>query len=66
MTQLRQALAAKAKKIQEENEKFARKFSSPHTSQYTVSIINLKILSAAIRFRASGKIFPNPAFEKFR
>ncbi len=33
-----QALAAKAKKIQEENAKFARKFSSPHTSQYTVSV----------------------------
>ena len=32
-----QALAAKAKKIQAENEKFARKFSTPHTSQYTVS-----------------------------
>ena len=36
-----QALAAKAKKIQKENEKFARKFSSPHTSQYTVSIFRI-------------------------
>mmetsp|Transcript_17121 Transcript_17121/g.47036 ORF Transcript_17121/g.47036 Transcript_17121/m.47036 type:complete len:118 (-) Transcript_17121:154-507(-) len=30
-----QALAMKAAKIEKENAKFAKKFSSPHTSQYT-------------------------------
>ena len=31
----KQALAAKEVKIATENAKFARKFKSPHTSQYT-------------------------------
>ena len=30
-----QALALKQQKIEKENEKFARKFSTPHTSMYT-------------------------------